>query len=393
MVVRVQNKGPRLLHIFLTAALALNISGCLTEGIGTEGGTDVVADPEDVAAPPLTPPERTVCDPFNAGVSARDRGLVGNLVYLEDSQPRYTSARDYIFNGTPVQSTLYFDKLFIPTRGWDLGFYTQDGTVVLNQHDQPLYEYFGLRLESQLQLAPGESPGYYQMAVLSDDGSVLSTKGSDGVLTPLIDNDGTHPTRMGCAMKSIYVDSGQKIPVVFEYYQGPRYHISMVVLWRPLPAGVSPTAAVSDVECGQSGNGRYFDSTRVPSAPTSTYYDMLTRGWKVLENQNYNFPEQASNPCAAPDPLLITNFTIDSTTRTSVTVSWTTNKPSTTKGSVKNVMTGAVIDSTEDTVLTTNHTVTISGLTANTLYAVKGISAIPGQQSAMSDERAFRTPR
>jgi hypothetical protein len=392
MVVRVQNKGPWL-HIFLTVALALSITGCLTEGAGTEGDTDVVGDPGDVPAPPLTPPERTVCDPFNAGISARDRGLVGNLVYLEDSQPRYTSARDYIFNGTPVQSTLYFDKLFIPTRAFDLGFYTQDGTIVLNHNDQPLYEYFGLRLESQLQLAPGEAPGWYQMAALSDDGSVLSTKGSDGVLTTLIDNDGTHPTRMGCAVKSVYVAAGQKIPVVMEYYQGPRYHISMVLLWRPLPDGEDPNAAVSDIECGRSGNGRYFDSTKVPSAPTATYYDMLTRGWKPLENQNYNFPEQASNPCAAANPLLITNFAIDSTTQTSVRVSWVTNQPATSKASVKNVVTGTLLESAEDTVLKTIHSVTVPGLTANTLYAVKGISAIPGQQSAISDERAFRTPR
>jgi hypothetical protein len=392
MVGRVQNKGLGL-PILIIAALALTVTGCLTSGGGSEGGTEVIGNPDNVPKPPLTPPERTVCDPFNAGVSARDRGLVGNLVYLTDSQPRYTSAHDYILNGTPVQSTLYFDKLFIPTRAFDLGFYTQDGTVVLNHNNQPLYEYFGLRLESQLQLAPGEAPGWYQMAALSDDGSTVSLKESNGSLTTLINNDGTHSTRMGCAMRSIYVGAGEKLPAVIEYYQGPRYHISMVLMWRPLPDGVDPNSAVSDVECGLSGNSRYFDSTRVPSAPTSTYYDMLTRGWKPLENQNYYFPEQASNPCGVADPLLITNFAIDSSTQTSVTVTWTTSQPSTSKGSVKNVATGVVIETAEDPVLKTVHSVTIPGLTANTLYAVKGISMVPGQQSVTSDERAFRTPR
>lgn len=392
-MVRVQNKGLRALHIFIIlGALTLNITGCLTEGAGSEDDTDVVADPDGVTAP-LTPPERTLCDPFNAGVSARDRGLVGNLVYLNDDQPRYSSARDYVNYGQPVQSTLYFDKLFIPTRAWDSGFYTQAGDLVLNQNNQPLYEYFGLRLESRLQLASGESPGWYQMAVLSDDGSVVSLKDSEGGLTPLINNDGVHPTRMGCAMKSVYVGNEDKIPFVLEYYQGPRYHISMVLLWRPLPDGVDPNAAVSDVECGRSGNGRYFDSTKIPSAPTSTYYDMLTRGWKPLNNENYYFPEQASNPCGAADPLIITNFSIVSTTRTSVTISWETNMPSTTKGSVKNVVSGAVIESPEDSSLTTSHTATITGLTANTLYAVKGISTTPGSQTTYSDEGAFRTPR
>ncbi len=390
---RRQILGTRLAHALFVIALAFNITGCLTEGIGQVDNTDVVGAPGEVPMPPLTPPERTVCDPFNAGVSARDRGLVGNLLYLEDHQPRYTSARDYITNGTPVQSTLYFDKLYIPTRAFDLGFYTQDGTLVLNQHDQPLYEYFGLRLESQLQLAPGEAAGWYQMAALSDDGSVLSLKSSDGVLTPLIDNDGTHPTRMGCAMKSVYLNAGERLPFVMEYYQGPRFHISMVLLWRPLPAGADPNAAVSDVECGRSGNGRYFNSTVIPSAPTATYYEMLVRGWKPLSNQNYYFPEQASNPCGIQNPLIISNFSIISTTQTSVPVTWVTNQPSTTQARVKDVVTGAIIQSAFDPTLTTNHTATITGLTANTLYALTGTSTIPGQQSTTSDEIAFRTPR
>lgn len=393
MTVRMQTKDLRSLHVLFLAILVLTMSGCLTEGAGTEGDTEVVADPSETPAPPLTPPERTVCDPFNAGVSARDRGLIANLVYLTDDLPRYTSAHDYILNGTPIQSTLYFDKLFIPTRAFDLGFYTQDGTLVLNQHDQPLYEYFGLRLESQLQLAPGEGAGWYQMAALSDDGSVLDLKNSDGTLSRLINNDGTHPTRMGCAAKSVYVSEGQKIPFVMEYYQGPRYHISMVLMWRPLPSGANPNDPVSDVECGRSGNSRYFDSTRVPSAPTSTYYDMLTRGWKPLENQNYNFPEQASNPCAVQNPLLITNFNVDSATRNSVTVSWTTNLPSTSKVSVKDVNTGVVTESVENTTLTTSHVVTHTGLSPSTLYAIRALSSVPGQQSAVSDERAFRTAR
>lgn len=390
---RVQRKGLRALHSFITMALlSLTISGCLTSGSGAEDGTDVVADPETVPSP-LTPPERTVCDPFNSGISTRDRGLVGHLVYLTDDQPRYTSAHDYIANGTPVQSTLYFDKLFIPTRAWDFGFFTQDGTLLLNQNNQPLYEYFGLRLESQLQLAAGEAPGWYQMAVLSDDGSTVSLKDSEGRLSTLINNDGTHPTRMACAIKSVHLDAGQKLPVVLEYYQGPRYHISMVMMWRPLPDGADPNAVVSDVECGRSGNSRYFDSTKVPSAPSATYYDLLTRGWKPLENDNYFFPEQATNPCAAQNPLLISNFSIDSSTRTSVTVSWVTNQPSTTKAAIKNVATGVTIETTEDPQLTTSHTVTVTGLTANTLYAVRGISSIPSVQTASSFELAFRTPR
>jgi hypothetical protein len=306
--------------------------------------------------------------------------------------PRYTSVRDYIDNGVPVQSTLYFDKIFIPTRRFDLGFYTQEGQVVLNHRDEPLYEYFGVRLETQLQLAEGEPAGWYQLSVLSDDGAILYRKNADGSLTQLVNNDGTHPTRMGCGNSAVYMDVGQKLPVVLEYYQGPRFHISMIVMWRPLPSDQQPDQPVSDVTCGRQGNSLFFNSNVTPSQPTATWYDLLTRGWKPLENANFYFPEQASNPCASEDPILISNFAITSTTRTSVTVSWVTNKPATSKAEVKNVTSGAIIQSPEDTTLKTSHSVTISGLTSNTLYAVKGISST-STQMIVSDERAFRTPR
>lgn len=368
------------------------LSGCLTDGKGSEAGTEVVANPSETL-PPNTTPERTVCDPFNVGTTARDRGLVGNLLYLTDDQPRYTDVGSYIDNGVPVASTLYFDKLFIPTRAFDLGFYTQTGTLLLNPNNQPIYEYFALRLESQLTLAAGELPGWYQMSVLSDDGSRVSLKNTDGSLTTLVDNDGTHSTRMGCAINSIYLDANSKIPVVVEYYQGPRYHIAMTLMWRPLPTGIDPHVAVTDAECGRSGNTRYFDSSTVPSTPTAIYYDLLTRGWKPLSNDNYSFPVQASNPCAVAAPLLMTNFAINTSTRTSVTVSWVTSLAASSQVQVKNVTTGQILTSSLDPALTTNHSMTMTGLTANTLYAVKALSTASAGQTAFSDELAFRTPR
>ncbi len=377
----------------ILCALALNLTGCLTEGTGQEGDTTVVAGPDDVPGPPLTNPEHTICDPFNAGTSSRDKGLIGNLVYLTDDQPRYSSAKDYVDNGVPVQSTLYFDKLFIPTRSWDLGFYTQAGELVLNYKDEPLYEYFGLHLESELMLAPGEPEGWYQFAILSDDGATMDLRDDEGVLTPIVDNDGVHPTRMGCSMRSVYLAEGEKVPFTVNYYQGPRFHISMILMMRPLPDGVDPMAAASDIECAKSGNDRYFNFNTVPSTPKTKWYELLERGWKPLENQNYHFPEAASNPCAVEDPLIISNFVIEGSTPTSVTVSWDTDEPSTSKVSIKNVVTGVTVETAEDPALVTHHVVTVPGLTANTLYAVRGLSSVPGVKSSISDERAFRTPR
>jgi hypothetical protein len=384
----------QVLFLLLTLGFSVSLTGCLTQGQGTEGGTDVVGNPADVK-PPLTTPARTVCDPFNAGVSARDHGVTGTLVYLLDSQPRYNHVADYVANGTPVQSTLYFDKLFIPTRMFDLGFYTQDGTLILNQNNQPLYEYFGLYMETQLMLGAGEAPGWYELAILSDDGATLHQKNADGSQTLIVDNDGDHPTRMGCATHSVYMDGTTKLPVVLQYYQGPRYHISLVTMWRPMPAGHDPTLPPDEIECGRNGNSRYFDPNTTGSPPTPTYYDMLTRGWKPLNNENYYFTQAStsSNPCAQENPLLITNFTVVMSSPTSVTVTWFTSIPASSQLRLKNTLSGATTLSPVDSTLSTSHSMVLSGLTSNTLYAVAGLSVSAGGQAVTSDERAFRTPR
>ncbi len=379
--------------VVLSLVLMGSLTGCLDEGSGNEDATQVVAEPGEVAPPPLTTPERTVCDPFSVGSTARDRGLVGNLLYLESDQPRYTSIHDYLEHGNPIQSTLYFDQILVPTRAFDLGFYTQTGDLVLNSEGEAIYEYFALRLETQLTLADNEEEGWYQMAVLSDDGTLLQEKLPDGSLDTIIDSDGFTPTRMGCSVKSVYLDHDSKVPVVLSYFQGPRYHIALSVMWRPLPAGQNPEDPVMDIECGRSGNGRYFDSTKVPSEPTQTYYELLERKWKPLSNENYYFPVQASNPCAVPDPLLLTNFTIFSTTRTSVDVRWNTSLPASSQVEIKNILTGEIVQSVPDAALKTSHAVVYSGLLPNTLYSIKAISQSDDGQVVESNESAFRTSR
>lgn len=381
--------------LFLAFLTLFVVTGCLNEGSGSEDATQVVADPDDPVEvlPPLTTPERTVCDPFDSGVSAQDRGLVGNLLYLTDDQPRYDNVEDYMTHGTPIPSTLYFDRLYVPTRAFDLGFYTQAGQIVLNQNDEAIYEYFALRLESQLMLAANESPGWYQLAVLADDGAILEEKLQDNSTKLLIDSDGNSPTRMGCSVKSIYMDGNTKRHIILKYFQGPRYHIALTMLWRPLPSGEDPDAPVDDIECGRFGNSRYFDSTQTPSQPQIKFYELLERGWKPLTNENYFFPAQATNPCAVEDPLLLTNFNLDSYKRTEAIVSWTTSLPATSQIELKNISSGLIQYSTLETSLNTSHRVTFTGLTANTLYSVKGISESSDGQIVESAESAFRTPR
>lgn len=387
--------------IFIIVFFAGVLSGCLGQETGSEDGTTVVNEPTPGVQPPLTAPERTICDPFTTNSpSARDRGVIGNMVWLDQTmppmngQPALNKVEDYLELGNIVESTLYFDRLYVPTRKFDMGFSTQSGQLVLNYLGQPMYEYFALRLESQLQLAANENPGQYQIAVLSDDGAVLKVGDGAGNLTKIVDNDGDHSTRMACSTQTVTLDRNTKIPMVLEYYQGPRFHISLVVMWRPLPDGSNADIPVNDPLCGASGNDRYFDYNVSPSAPKAPFYELLSRQWKVLENENYYFPEQASNPCTPEEGQLeISYFTAAATSRTSVAVSWETNVNASSQVEMRNVATGVVTIHPEDPALKTSHSQSITGLSPNTIYAFRAVSRTTGGQVAYSDERAVRTPR
>ncbi|MGZ3725652.1 MAG: fibronectin type III domain-containing protein [Pseudobdellovibrio sp.] len=387
--------------IFIVLSItALFLSGCPTgTETGSESGSTVVSDPNAPGTPPPTNPPstavRNICDPFQTNSpQARDRGLVGNLLYLTDDQPRYDNITDIINNAVIVPATIYLDRLYTPTRPFDRGFSTQDGSLIKTIDGNTLYEYFALHMESQLQLAANENPGFYQLAVLADDGALLKVPDGNGGYKVIVDNDGTHPTRMGCATEPIYLDHNTKIPMILDYYQGPRYHIALVAMWRPWPDGVSDTNPVNDDYCGQMGNDLFFDSTQDPVASQPAFYELLARNWKVLENDNYYFPAQAQNPCVpAEAPLSITNFSISGITRTSVVLTWTTNIPATSQGNSKNITTNVSTLTAVDSNLVQSHSLTITGLAPNTLYSVQALSGSAGGQKAASDERAFRTPR
>lgn len=392
-------------HVLIILGLALTslLTACPDQQqSGTESGTTVVNEPTPgTPLPPLSSPERTICDPFSTNSpAARDRGVIANMVWLDDSmpprngQPSIKNVANYFSIGNIVESTLYFDRLFVPTRAFDLGFMTQTGDTVLNHLGQPMYEYFALRMQGQFQLAANEEPGLYQVALLSDDGAVLKVSDGNGGETTIINNDGEHPTRFACPTQVINMQRDTKLPFSLEYFQGPRYHISLAVMWRPLPDGTDPDLPVTDPRCGQSGNSLFFDSTVVPTKMQSPFYELLSRNWKVLENENFYFPEQASNPCVPDEEsLAISSFQVTGMTRTSITLNWLTNVESDSQVEIRNVATGVVTQTPVSSELVKDHTLTVTGLSPNTLYAFKGISVTPGGQTAVSDERALRTPR
>lgn len=371
----------------------LFLTGCLIEAdSGTESGSTVVTEP----GAPAFDPTRTICDPFQTNSpQKRDRGLIGSLLYLTDDQPRYSNITDYMNNAHIADAKIYLDRLFVPTRPFDRGFYMESGDLVTNVNGNTLYEYFGLRMSGQLQLSFMEPPGYYQLAVLADDGALLKVPDEvNGGQKIIVNNDGTHPTKMACATEAVYMDGMTKLPFTLEYYQGPRFHISLVAMWRPWPSDVTQ---VADPYCGQQGNSLFFDSTQDPVTTQPAYHELLERSWKPLENENFFYPEQSLNPCApVEDPLVVVEHSINNITRTSANILWTTNISA---DSLVEYRTGSATtpspwtSSPLDTTLVQSHAITISGLAPLTIYTVRVTSTSAGGQKIVSDEFAFRTLR
>lgn len=394
----------RLHTLLLVASVAF--TGCLVEegDQGQEVGTII-----DVIAPPEAPdPNTLVCNPFGEGAQPEERmqGVLAELFYLDDSQPHYRTAEEYMTHGHKVEELqMYFNQIYVPTRPFDRGFTTQSGTTVMTPTGDTLYEYFGIQFQGRLQLGPNDFPGEYQLALLSDDGSVLEIDFSsqqsapaaasvgeeeEGTPSPYIEhinNDGNHPTKLKCGASPVLLERDSKLPFKLKYYQGPRYHISMIVLYRPWHG------REAEPECDKQGNSRFFDFRADPPTPTSTYEQMLARGWKVLGPGNYLLPEKVEeNPCNEVAPQIVEYGLID-VSATSVTIAWTTDIPGTSQLRWVDVATGETGETELDRSLVLDHQVVATGLKPNTVYSFTAVSGSQSGLSSESPEISLRTSR
>jgi hypothetical protein len=245
-----------------------------------------------------------VCNPFGGtGAVIGDmvpttsrNGLIGKIYSGDGADETWTHASDYQTRGTELDATLYLDQLNVPTREFSRGFVTNAGATLQTPNGDTLYEWFGLKVESEIRLTSDQAEGRYQFAVLSDDGAVFSIDDTGTGLRRLINNDGLIPTTMRCAQEGIELTRASSIPIRVDYFQGPRFHVSLMLMWRKLP---DVNASLSDTACDKGGNYVFFNPDFVPSTPTTLYNDMLARGWKVVQPANYHLPESVgSNPCS-----------------------------------------------------------------------------------------------
>lgn len=229
------------------------------------------------------------CDPFNGKEALIDKssGLAATIYF--SSGAKYTTVDEYLNQGIRSDTVAYFANVNVPTVTFDSGFMKSDGTYLTDNNKNKLMEWFALHYKTVITLPPNYPPGDYEFALISDDGSRLSVMINNQV-TEIINNDGFHSTKVGCSNQKLNLNSSSRIPMEIKYFQGPRYDIANVLVWRRIdgPAGTDPL-------CGFMHRTEIFDYEN-GSAPVR-FNEMLSRGWRIVPPEAFKLAGGDKNPC------------------------------------------------------------------------------------------------
>jgi hypothetical protein len=143
---------------------------------------------------------------FEECADAPDRPLAADVYRL----PQNTNSVDAMRQRTPIMRVC-LSQLDITPRPFRQGFPGLDGLI----------EWFGLDIRFTVDIA---STGRWDVGLVSDDGAILSIDGRD-----VINNDGVH--RATARWTQVTLASGVRNFRV-RYFQGPREHIALMLVWR-----------------------------------------------------------------------------------------------------------------------------------------------------------------
>ncbi|MFN8789928.1 MAG: hypothetical protein ACK5Y2_00560 [Bdellovibrionales bacterium] len=291
------------------------------------GASDTTAPAPVVDAPPVpvpTPPPppvngltvktlpstRFICEPFgNMNGGDTKAGLRAELAYVNPQlglsageKNSYSALRYFDGESQFVKSptALFLSQINVPTRQFDQGFRLSDGSYLTDTANNRLIEWFALKMSSVLKLAAADQEGYYELATISDDGSVLFL-GSGAQQEKWIDNDGAHSTRMKCASKALMLKRTSKIPMTYFYNQGPRTEIANVLVWKFR----GQNAAVQGHRlCDVANRTEFWNPAN--SSPGPLWQELERDGYRVVSVDNFELPNSQLNPCATQNVNLIT---------------------------------------------------------------------------------------
>ena len=299
--------------------------GAATDGAatgGASGGTDATK-PKDVDPPPVdvkppVPSDKDICDPLKEEGEeiTLGYGLVGKLYDGAPNKIQHFS--ELLSKGKALDGAIYMSNLNIPTRKFDKGFPRENGQMVMNGMGKTLIENFGIEFTGSLELMNDDEPGYYEVGVIGDDGVILDlNKGPNPEeLKNLIDGDHTTSSKFFCSKYLVRMEKGKAMPLRLRYFQGPRYHIALVMIWRKvdsLSAGNDTFIKsqlknpIKETRCGIAGNNFFFDPES-NSHPQMEYQDMMNPEkrvvpWKIVKHKNLRLPAGYSNmECVSKKP-------------------------------------------------------------------------------------------
>jgi hypothetical protein len=223
-----------------------------------------------------------------------NRGLRGKVTVPKVSNPNDSSwglLSSFLRpnDNETLADTLFFGELNVPTRAFSAGFPKLGGGFVSNASGQKLIEYFRIDFDGYVELAPGMQDGDYDFALLADDGVELKLGAN---FSSYAKYEGVTPTKLICGDgRAVRLREGHTLPLKLAYFQGPRHHIALQLLWRA-------HSDTPDPACGQSGNDLWFDSNQTPSRPKTAYKQLLSRGWSVVPASAFRIPDdELMNPC------------------------------------------------------------------------------------------------
>ncbi len=284
-------------------AAGATAGGATAAGASTAGSTSGTV----VTTLPTAPSDKDICDPLKdeSEEILLGHGLVGKLFDAAPNKIEHFS--DLVTKGSPVDGLIYMSKLNIPTRKFDKGFPREDGSMVVNNMGKVLIENFGIEFTGQLELQAGDEPGYYEIGLLADDGVILDIQASNESVS-IISGDHYTPTKFFCSQSLVRMEAGKSVPIRLKYFQGPRYHIALIMIWRKVQALEGESAVliknqvknpIKETRCGIAGNNFFFDPES-NSHPQMEYLDLLDPTkrvipWEVVKHKNFRLPVGYSN--------------------------------------------------------------------------------------------------
>lgn len=208
-----------------------------------EDAANFISSADRVLLPGVMPDEDEIKTPgpeIFGQVDQGQRGLVGKVYDLSDypvahpnwsADPATKLANFGLAERTPLENEIVVSNLDIPERKFESGFPSA----------AELIEWFAVRFEGRLNIVNNDGRGnIHQFALVADDGSRLFI---DDQL--IIDHDKLQRSVDGNG-KEILKEGGLALApgphkIVVEYFQGPRYHIALRLLWKkPLDAKYLP---------------------------------------------------------------------------------------------------------------------------------------------------------